>query len=197
MVTPIHSIPSISCFPSNNEIKKITIVTERLRMESVTVDNQKDYEALFGNPQVMQRYATGATKDAAYVKGRIDLWVSRWQKGDPFSGLAVYEKETGEFLGHIVLGHSASGQSELAFLFLPQFWNQGFGKEAVNAVIEHLAPKLASLGVTIDGARFREIVATARIDSIASNRILKSHMTFVKEDEKYGALRNHYSRIIE
>lgn len=175
MADPISmkDFPQISFFPSSAEIKQLVIETPRLRMESVTPKNQKDYEALFGNSQVMKKYATGETKDASYVNKRIDTWVSRWGKGDPFSGLAVYEKESGEFLGHLVLGHGdAPGQAEIAFLFLPKFWNQGYGKEAVTAVIEHLAPKLASLGIMVDGARFQEITATARIDSIASNRIL-------------------------
>lgn len=191
-----HIEISFSTYPE--KITQIIIETPRLRMESVTSEHIKDYEGLYGNSQVMEKFAAGETKDATYVKKRIESWTKRWENGDPFSGLAIYEKESGEFLGHIILGHGGKpGESELAFLFLPKFWNQGYGKEAVAAVIEELAPKLASLGVTIDGGRFQEIVATARVDSIASNLILSHHMTLVKQEEKYGALRNHYSRTIE
>ena len=193
----INSV-KISFDPTPESPTSVTIETPRLRIRSVTSAEQGDYESLFGNRIVMETYATGETKDAAYVQKRIATWIERWKTGDPFSGLAVFKKDTGEFMGHIILGHGdLPGQAELAFLFLPKFWNQGYGKEAVAAILEKYAPELVRLGYQVDGAAFHEVSSTSRVNNIASNRILRRFMQSVGQEEKYGALRNIYKREVE
>lgn len=200
MVTAIDLLPKITFFPSPESIRSVTIETAHLLICSVSGKEQSDYESLFGNPKVMCTYASGVTKDAEYVQKRMKSWVDRWANGDPFSGFAVYEKwaNGNTFIGHVVLGYGdIPGQSELAFLFLPQFWNQGYGKETVGAIIEHFAPTLLKLGYQVEGAPFHEIVATARSDNQASNRILNAFMECIGQKTQYGAERNVYSIKVE
>lgn len=124
MLSPLspNTIPQIHFNPSQRNIQSVQIETSRLLIRSVTEKDQSNFESVYSNPIVMNTYATGETKDSAYVQKRIATWVDRWNKGDPFSGFAVYEKESEEFMGLIVLGHGdAPGQSEIAFMFLPKF----------------------------------------------------------------------------
>lgn len=173
----------------------VTVQTKRLRIQSVTKEDLPDYVALHSDPMVMEKYATGNTKDADYVEKRITTWTTRWNERDPFSGLCVRDKKTNEFIGHIVLGHGdRPGQSEIAFLFHKKFWNQGFGKEAVTAIIQDYAPELIRRGYLLEGKPLDEIVATSRQDNTAGVKILTQLMgEAVKQEEKFGSLRNHYS----
>ncbi|HSX11598.1 MAG TPA: GNAT family N-acetyltransferase [Chlamydiales bacterium] len=174
----------------------VTIETDRLHIRSVeaTEKERDQYVGLFGNPEVMGKYATGETRTREAVEKRInDIWVKRWRKGDPYSGLTVFKDD--EFLGHVVLGHSDTpGQSELAYLFNPQHWHKGYGTEAVTAVVKEYAPATVEKGYLLDGKPLERIVATARVDNPYSVRILeKVGMKRVGEEEKYGAKRHLYA----
>lgn len=172
---------------------EVVIKTARLYMRSVRENDLSDYIRLFGDPKNMENYATGKTKDAEYVAGRINTWVERWKKGDPFAGFAVFHKETKEFIGHIVVGYGdRPGQSEMAVLFHSRFWNQGYGTEAVSAMLQAYVPELAEQGFEVEGKLLDEVHATTKADLTAGNRMLSKFMRLGGQEEKYGALRNNY-----
>lgn len=183
---------------STEEQLHVCIETERLRMESVTnseedVDNYAD---LFGNSDVMEKYASGTPKTKEYVEKRIESWIKRFQDQDPFNGLKVSKKDTGEFIGHVVLGHGdRPGQSELAYLFKKAHWNQGFGTEAITALVNEYALLIIQKGYNLEGRPLEEITATTRPDNPASVKILeKLGFEIQKEEEKYGHTRYHFSK---
>ena len=61
-------------------------------------------------------------------------------------------------------------------------------------MVKEYAPATIQEGYTLEGKPLERIVATARPDNPASGRILeKVGMRFVRAEEKYGALRHHYS----
>jgi RimJ/RimL family protein N-acetyltransferase len=98
-------------------------------------------------------------------------------------------------LGHVILGHGdAPGESEIAYLFLQLHWRKGYGSETVATIVQEYAPATVREGYTIEGKPLERIVATARYDNPASNRILeKVGMHLDASEEKYGALRHKYS----
>lgn len=174
----------------------VTIDTERLRLHSIeATDEEVDRSAvLYGSREVMAKFATGETRSRDDVIKRIkDVWARRWHEGDPYSAFSVFKKDTGEFLGHVVLGHSAPGISEIAYLFQRAHWGKGYGSEAVQAIVRDYALATVRAGYLLDGKPLEKIVATARPDNPASVRILqKAGMELVSEEEKYGSLRHHY-----
>jgi ribosomal-protein-alanine N-acetyltransferase len=188
----------VNFYLNDHDSLTVKIHTERLHMRSVE-PSEKDcssYAALFGDPEVMGKYATGQTKTPEEIQTRIkDTWVKRWQQGDPYSALAVFKDDTDEFIGHVVIGHGdEAGQSELAYLFKKDHWNKGYGTEAVTAVVKEYAPATVEEGHTLDGTPLEKITATARPDNPASVKILeKLGMHKTGEDNKFGALRHHYS----
>jgi RimJ/RimL family protein N-acetyltransferase len=109
--------------------------------------------------------------------------------------LAVFKKDSGEFIGHVVLEHGdKAGESELAYLFNRPYWGQGYGSEAVSAVVKDYALATMEEGYSLDGKSLEKIVATTRPDNPASVRILeKTGMHIVGTDEKFGAPRRHYA----
>jgi RimJ/RimL family protein N-acetyltransferase len=188
----------INFFSDDLDGLSVTIDTERLHIRSVeaTEADYNHYAALFGNKNVMEKFATGQTITKDAITKRVkDIWVKRWHESDPFAGLAVFKKFTDEFLGHVILGHGdKTGESELAYLFNQRHWGKRFGSETVAAVVKEYAPATVWEGYLLEGKPLEKIVATSRPDNIASVRILeKVGMQLVDQEEKYGKLRYHYS----
>lgn len=175
----------------------VNIETERLYIRSVEASEAEydRYAALFGSKKVMEKFATGETKSREDLVKRInDVWVKRWRARDPYAGLSIFKKDTGEFLGHVVLGHSEPGVAEVAYVLDSPYWKNGYGSEAVAAVINDYAPATVREGYLLDGKPLEKIVATARPDNPASVRILeKVGMKYSGSEIKFNALRHHYS----
>jgi RimJ/RimL family protein N-acetyltransferase len=172
----------------------VTIETERLRVAPVTHADAAEYhQHLFSDPTVMGKFATGEVRDRAYVDGRINAWVERWKSGDPFGGFVIRDR-SGQFIGHVVLGHGDDpGHSEIAYLIRADKWGQGYGSEAVRGVVQGLAPLLRAYGYSVENGDFRSIDATARPDNPGSGKILTNlGMDVVSTSEKFGAVREHY-----
>jgi ribosomal-protein-alanine N-acetyltransferase len=193
-----HGSSEVNFFLNEHDALTVTIDTDRLHIRSVEAseENYVSYAALFGDQDVMSKFATGQTKTREEMETRIkDVWVKRWYQNDPYTGLAAFKKDTDEFLGHVVIGHGdAPGQSELAYLFMKNHWGKGFGTEAVTAVVKEYAPATVMEGYTLEGKTLEKITATARPDNPGSVKILeKLGMHKIGEEEKYGALRHHFS----
>lgn len=177
----------------------VAIETKRLIVEPVRHSDAENYHRhLFGDPQVMEKFATGEVRERAFVDGRINTWVERWKSGDPFGGFAIRLK-SGEFVGHVVLGHGDEpGRSEIAYLIRADKWGQGYGSEAVRGVVQGLAPLLRAYGFPVEGGEFKLIDATARADNPGSGKILSNlGMKVISTSEKFNALREHYQKEVE
>lgn len=164
-------------YPEGKDSKRlfITIETERLLIQTVTMDDACAYQQLFEDPNVMTKYASGnPVQDPNYAANRIQGWVERWGNDDPFNGMAVFLKDTKEFVGHVVIGRSGTnGISELAYLFHSKFWGKRYGSEAVVAVVNYLALEIIKRKMLLDGIELSSIEATTRIDHFVSQKILR------------------------
>jgi ribosomal-protein-alanine N-acetyltransferase len=188
----------INFFVNEQNALSVTIDTDRLHIRSVAASEEEvaSYASLFGDQEVMGKFATGETKTPEEIKTRINqVWIKRWNQNDPYTGLAIFRNDTDEFIGHTAIGHGDKpGQSELAYLFMKNHWGKGFGTEAITAVVKEYAPATIQEGYTLNGKVLEEITATARPDNPGSVKILeKVGMHKVREEEKYGAMRYHFS----
>ncbi len=199
-VTSTHTYSGISeinfCLDEEKGLT-VTIDTERLHIRSVEA-KEEDYTcfaALFGDKEVMCKFATGATRTKEEITDRIkDPWVKRWNGNDPYSALAVFKQDSDDFVGTVVLSHDKPGVSELAYLVMQACWNRGFGKEAVTPIVREYAPATVEEGYLLDGKPLQKVIATARPDNPYSCKILAGlGMQFTGEEEKYGALRHRYA----
>jgi len=72
-------------------------------------------------------------------------------------------------------------------------WGKGYGTEAVTAIVKKYALAIIEKGHTLKGKPLEKIVATARIDNLASVKILENlGMHLIGNSNKYGALRYHF-----
>ena len=202
-VTPapkVLKIPAQVSFEVEGENHLIVhIDTERLHLESVKKKYLEEYQALFADPKVMEKFAEGKPRDRKVTESRVNTWIERFETNNPFSSLAVRLRDADEFLGQVVLGGGdKAGTSELAYLFKAKHWGKGLGTEAVGSVVQEYAPQVVDKGYKINNVPLESIVATARMDNPGSYKILdKLGMHRVGESEKFGAKRFEYSITME
>ena len=101
---------------------------------------------------------------------KIERWKNRWADNNPLSGFVVVDKESGEFIGQIILkpvkdkaaGNDkfVEGVAEIGYLSVEKHWRKGFCQEYTHAVVRHLLP--IELGYQVKGHPIRSIIATTR-----------------------------------
>ena len=92
---------------------------------------------------------------------------------------SVFRKEDGVFMGALMLTpHHDGGRQELSYLFLPEFWHQGYARETVSALLEHIRGNDA----------LTSIVAETQAKNLRSRRLLET-LGFSLEQEvtRFGA----------
>lgn len=172
----------------------INIESERLNIRSIKAEDEKDCIKLMGDPIVMEKFGTGIPYDEKKVKDRLEVWKKRWIDHDPFGTYAVLEKNSKEFIGIIAMGHSKPGESEPSYIFHQKFWGKGYGSETVDAVIQSLIPRLMLRSYKLEHKSLNKLVATARLDNPASQKMLIGVGFKVEEKvHKYGAWRCSYA----
>ncbi len=183
---------SINFTESKNGLS-VRIDTARLVLKSITPQDVGAYTKLYGDKEVIRLFASGELLAANKVATRVNMWIERWKKNDPYSALAVFSKE-GTFIGHAVLGHGDKpGQSEAAILLHKEAWNKGYGKE-VGSALKDYASATVQKGYLLDGKPLEEITATAKIENAPMIKIIeKLGMQRIRTVEKFGSSRHYYS----
>lgn len=175
----------------------VTIKTQRLSLKSLCASDEtyRSYGRLFGDETVMKHFGTGRTiaYDDLVVKIR-DIWAKQWKNHNPYGGFSVFSRDEDTFLGHVALFEDEPGTAELWYLFAKEHWGKGYATEAVTAIAKEFIPMLVARGYLVQGKALQTIVATAKPDNAGSIKVLeKLGMHKVREEEKYGALRYHFS----
>lgn len=183
--------PTISFTTDCHGALDVQITTDRLLFHPVKNEQISTYAQLFADQDVMQKYCFGIPWSLDKTISVINKWVERWQKGIPFSAFSVANKTTHEFIGLAILGYSSlPGTAEIAGIMHKAHWNNKYGTEAADALVNYYAPLLREKKYALNHALFNTIGATARIDNLFSARILqKSNFQVVTENEKFGARR--------
>jgi len=118
----------------------VVIETERLRIRSLRDDDLPDLVALIGNWEVV-RWVSSVPHPYTEADGRE--WIARVQQ-DHATGhprrFAIALKETDRLIGGVGLDGSTGDESEepsLGYWFGQPYWGNGYGREAVAAVIDY------------------------------------------------------------
>lgn len=179
---------------------RVTIETERLRMRSVESSEEEvdRFSVLFGDSEVMAKFGMGKIYSREKIKEKIDsVWADRWRRKFPYSALAVFEKETGEFMGGVfvdvcLFSSENPGESGLCFLFHKKFWKKGFATEAVAAVIEDFLPATIQEGHTVRGRTLETVYAAVRSDIPSAAKVLRSLGMSKYTEASEGKIKWHY-----
>lgn len=119
------------------EIMAHELKTERLILSQLTRKDCADFQRLITNDDVT-RYCFDPLS-AAEVENSFESRIKDWDtKQSHWLALAVYLKETNEFLGVTGFRNTSNQkQVEVGFMFLPKFHGRGFATESLKAVLDY------------------------------------------------------------
>lgn len=165
----------------------LSLQTERLSIHSLRSSDKEDYLKLFQDPVAMAKYATGDPYGEEKAQRIFQKRLATWERQDPFSIYTLIEKKTAAFMGFIGIEAAGKRKAEVFYAIRPEFWGQGYGREAIHAVFELLLPRLMLRGYQATALPLKKFVATARLDNPASQKMLTG-VGFKEEKivHKYG-----------
>jgi RimJ/RimL family protein N-acetyltransferase len=153
--------------------------TDRLILRRLLPEDLGNLFALYSDPEIRQYFPEGTL---TYQETKEELeWFLNGHPAHPELGLwATIHKETGQFIGRCgLLPWTIDGRAEVevAYLLAKEYWGQGLGTEAAQAILEY---GFEHLGLS-------RLICLIDRENLASIRVATNiGMTFEKEgqDEK-------------
>ena len=59
----------------------------------------------------MKLFASGNVLTLEETQKRVDSWDERWRKENPFAGMNVWHKQSGQYIGYMVMGYGEEANS--------------------------------------------------------------------------------------
>lgn len=114
------------------------LLTERLCLRPLTLDDANDLLVITGDPIAMQYYPAPKTREES------DAWLQRsldcFRNHDGLGLWAIEQRETGTFLGVAgIVPQDVEGtcEYEIGYLLQRRHWGRGFATEAASAWLHH------------------------------------------------------------
>ncbi len=137
---------------------KQIFTSERIRFVEVSEGLVNDYLAMVNDYEHVNRFLGG--RDKAYTAEQEIQWVQK-KLAEKAPVYSMLEKESGRFIGNIEFMDRTDSQGELGIAITADMQNQGYGTEAVLAMInygmEQLGLKRIFLRTHPDNARARYV----------------------------------------
>ena len=95
-----EGVSNINFYKTKDNGLFVTIDTKKLHIRSVeSTEKYYDYyTSLHGDKEVVEKFFTGEISTRKKIQERIDnVWAKRWKDDDPYTSLAVFEKDNSEF----------------------------------------------------------------------------------------------------
>jgi RimJ/RimL family protein N-acetyltransferase len=141
-----------------------------------------DYFRLVSNQDVMQ-YITGSGLDEDQAKARFQVALNADCDLDEFGFMAVYEKQTGTFIGLAKIVPFETNLIEIGYALFPAFWGKGYASEITGTMVGY-AKRLGNV---------KELIALVSPGNQPSIRVLtKQDFTFFRELADPSGTRHDY-----
>lgn len=146
--------------------------TKRLYVRSLRKTDLKNFKKLLDHPKVKKfTNGTGILLEEGETDFEKLLTLSR-AKNKSFWVWGVILKETGEFIGTCAVIKNESGEFEIGYRLMEEYWHKGYGQEIANELINFAENEMEIPAVT----------AYVDKQNMASIRILgKSSLKFRRE----------------
>jgi RimJ/RimL family protein N-acetyltransferase len=153
---------------------KIILETKRLILRHQVLADLDDLWALYCNPNIT-KYIPDAPRSREEAKEELE-WHMHGHPKHPELGLwATIHKESGKFIGRCgLLPWTIEGQYdvEVAYTIAEEYWGQGLGSEAAQAILQYGFEKL----------NLSRLICLIDPDNIGSQKVAeKIGMTFERE----------------
>ncbi len=108
--------------------------TEHLGIRALETSDYENYLALESNPEVKHFYPGQHHVDPKRVKKNIERNIYFYKKIG-FGVFVMVELATGKFIGRCGFGPTESGELEVGYLLMPEFWGKGLATELLKGLL--------------------------------------------------------------
>lgn len=110
--------------------------TDRIGFSKWTPDDIESAKLLWGDPEVTRYLCAGGTFGMSEITDRLHTEI-RNESAYGVQYWPIFERTTGELIGCCGLRPHRQKEYEIGFHLRPEFWGQGYAREAAGAVIEY------------------------------------------------------------
>ncbi|MEY1555681.1 GNAT family N-acetyltransferase [Yoonia sp. R2331] len=118
------------------------LTTKRLILRAARPDDLDDLHAIYSDPRAMRYWSTPPHPDRATTQGNLDRLIASAARRLVYF---VFEKD-----GHAIGVGGMHKDYEIGFLLHPDYWRQGFAREAMQTIIPHLFKVTDAPALTAD-----------------------------------------------
>lgn len=123
------------------------------------------YVQLFGNPNVMKSFADGKPFTPETTEKILrNFWIPRFQNGQPYGALKIYDIKTQEEWGHFIVvpQKGKEGVAEIGYVYAEKCWGRGLASSIVNKIVHEWAPEVRRIGqgLGLDTSKYANIVSS-------------------------------------
>lgn len=151
------------------------LTTDRLVLNELEQSDTEHLFSLFSDEKVVEYYDIAVLSEIEQAKKILDIFQNRYVNGEGIRW-AIRNKATNKFIGTCGFNSwkTSSRTAVIGYDLLPEFWNQGYITEAVNAAVRYaFSGKLAC-------GELNRIQADTVPGNIASEKVL--HKLGFKEE---------------
>lgn len=152
------------------------ITGKRLKLRPVQWSDLELVHQYASDPEVCRYVPWGPRKSLEQTEKYMQKCLERYEKGEAeVADWSVERVTDGQFLGKVSLHHPDSDLVRLGIVLNKQFWNQGYGTEALQLLIR----------AAFEDYSFKKVTGYCNVDNMASARMMeKAGMEFrgVEED---------------
>src|SRR5512141_1450596 len=126
------------------ELQNIILETKRLILRRQLMSDLDDLFALYCDPEIT-KYIPDAPRNYEETREELEWFLNGHPKHPELGLWATIEKETGKFIGRCgLLPWDIEGRQEVevAYTIAREYWGQGLGTEAAQAILHYGFEKL-------------------------------------------------------
>ena len=142
------------------ELSVPTLLTERLVLRPPVLADAPAIAALADNRKVAEM--TSSIPHPYRVED-AEAWIAGKGGDHPGIAFAMFEKNSGAFIGICSYEWRGEPTPEIGYWAGEPFWGQGYGTEAVRAMIDH----------AFTATELEALLASCRVTNVASRRVLE------------------------
>lgn len=144
----------------------IKLQTERLTLRLIDINDLESMHTINSLEEVDRYNTLGIPANIGVTKSILDAWLEEQKKYVVTKYVfAIEQKNTNHFIGMIGItkGKPTYNNAEVWFKYHPNYWNKGFGTEALKRIIQF----------GFDDLKLHRIEAGCAVDNIGSIKVIE------------------------
>lgn len=157
-------------------MQKYLIETKRLGFRFLEENDIATLSKIESDPEILSDFHPKDIRTREEIEAKLNKFILYYKEVN-LPWFVIFELNSNKYVGRIGFWRYKSGEIEFGFALHKDFWGQGFGTEAISAILTWAKENIES----------GNIIAVVTLDNMASSRVLeKCGMQVYKVDIDQG-----------